>query len=322
MSQLSRRNLLKGGAAAAAGLTFSQLFQYQHVFAQGDGDDAQTILNLAATAETFACTHYYNAIQNASALKLTATEVSWLKAFLDSELKHKRFLEANGAKPLATEFYVPETLFSDRNTFISTTDTAENWFVAAYLAATRRFAELEQPLLAATASQVSGVEAEHQALIRAMGGLQPSNRALKLPLFYNTSEVAPLFQPFLEGGNGFTGPAPFPGEDEINTLVGDEGVIAVTPFIQLTAGMGLMEMTPEASATGACTVTGRTTNIRAMPTTSSDIVGTLAAGEEAAVMGQNNDASGLTWYQIDKGWVRADVVTVSGDCGAVPVVSM
>ena len=143
MNNLSRRNFLTSGAvvAGASVVGFSGLFGYSRVFAQGDGDDPQTMLDLAATAETFACTHYYNAINSAEALNLTASEISELKAFLDSELKHKQFLEANGAKSLATEFFVPENLFTDRNLFIRTSNTAENWFVAAYLAATRRFAE-------------------------------------------------------------------------------------------------------------------------------------------------------------------------------------
>jgi hypothetical protein len=198
------------------------------------GDDPQLILNLAATAEAFACTHYYTAINSAATLCMTEQEINWLKQFLDSELKHKQFLEANGAEALATEFYTPADLFTNRAVFVQTSNTAENWFVAAYLAATRRFAELGEPELSATASQVSGVEAEHQALIRLMGGLQPSFQTLKEPLFWNTSEVAPLFQPFLDGsGEGFVGPTAFPGEDAILELVGDETVENVTPFIAL-----------------------------------------------------------------------------------------
>lgn len=324
---ISRRNLLKGGAAAAAGvagasaLSFGQLFNYGQVFAQGDGDDSQTILNLADTAETFACTHYYNALQNADALGLSADETRNLKTFLDAELKHKMFLESNGAESLATEFYVPNNLFTDRDLFVKTTDTAENWFVGAYLAAVRRFAELNQMLLAATAAQVMGVESEHQALIRQMGGLVPSNRVLKQPLFYNVSEVAMPFQPFLEGADGFTGPAPFPGVDQINALVGDQGVLAVTPFTMLTNGMGTMTMTQEPSSmNGACTISGTNTNVRSAPSTDADIAGALTEGDAKEVTGQTVDASGYTWYQIDMGWVRADVVTVSGDCMSVPTI--
>ncbi|MEP7291452.1 MAG: ferritin-like domain-containing protein [Chloroflexota bacterium] len=329
MANFSRRNILKGGAGVAAGaaaISFGQLFQYTRVFGQSEGDDPQLILNLADTAETFACVHYYNAIMSADALHLSADEVRNLKAFLDSELKHKQFLEANGAEALATEFYVPANLYSDRNTFITTSDTAENWFVAAYLSAVRRFAELGNPLLAATAAQVMGIEAEHQALIRQMGGLLPSNHTLKQALFYNTSEVVPFFQPFLDGsGEGFVGPAPFPGAGEIAELVGDEGVLADVPFIQLTNGMGLIgmaAMTQEPSmVTGVCAVAGSNTIVRSAPSTSSERAGALTQGQTANVIGQTTDASGITWYQIEGGWVRSDVVTIDGDCSAVPQVN-
>ncbi|MDX2140516.1 MAG: SH3 domain-containing protein [Chloroflexota bacterium] len=340
MQQISRRNILKGSivAAGATMVGFPQLFGFSRVFAQGEGDDPQTMLNLAATAETFACVHYFTAINSAEALELTEQEVNWLKSFLDAELKHKQFLEANGAQSLATEFFVPENLFTDRALFVETTNTAENWFIAAYLAATRRFAELGEPLLAATTAQVSGVEAEHQALIRLMGDLQPSFQTLKEPLFFNTSEVVPLFQPFLEGGDGFTGPAAFPGEDEIQALVNGQTVEDVTPFIQLS-GAGTLNMqngnggaaaatattggsaaaTTTGTTTGACTISGNNTNVRSAPTTDSDIVGNLTQGTPRDVIGQTMGTDNFTWYQIDLGWVRADAVTVSGDCSAVPM---
>jgi hypothetical protein len=297
------------------------------VFAQGDGDTPQTMLDLAATAETFACVHYFTAINSAEALGLTDQEVNWLKSFLDAELKHKQFLEANGAKPLATEFFVPENLFSDRQLFVDTSNTAENWFIAAYLAATRRFAELGEPLLAATTAQVSGVEAEHQALIRLMGGLQPSFQTLKEPLFWNTSDVAPLFQPFLEGGDGFVGPAAFPGEAEIAALVAGQEVAAVLPFIQLN-GQGTLNMdssaeaTEEAAMTGACMVSGDNANVRSAPDTNAEVTGSLTMDSPVEVTGQTMGADGMTWYQISNGWVRADAITVTGDCTVVPMVTL
>lgn len=332
MSGLSRRNFIKGGAAVAAGasaFSFSKMFGVTSAFAQGDGDDPQLILNLAATAEALACTSYYTAINSADALGLTGSQVSQLRAFLDSELKHKNFLEANGAVPLTLEFYTPVGLFADLDLFVSTTNTLENLFVAAYLSATRRFAELGNSLLAATTAQVMGTEAEHQALIRLMGGLQPSFQVLKEALFYNTSEVAPFAQPFLEGGDGFEGPTAFPGDEAILALVGDEGVVGGVPFINLTQGMGTVGMANSTGvmtaddatevATGPCTVTGRGNNIRTGPSIFAEIAGQLAAGATAAVTGQSNDETGANWYRIDQGWVRSDVVTVSGDCSAVEV---
>jgi hypothetical protein len=326
MAHLSRRAFLKGSAvtAGASVLTLNGLFGFGTVFAQDGGDDPQLMLNIACTAETFACTHYYHALQNAEALALTAQEQNWLRSFLDSELKHKQFLEANGATSLATEFYVPDGLFTDRALFTATSNTAENWFVAAYLAATRRLAELGNSLFAATTAQVAAVEAEHQALIRLMGGLQPSFQTAKEPLFFNPSEVVPYFTPFLEGGDGFVGPAPFPGEDAISEEVGDAGVINVPVFLNLTMGTAAMaEATPEMSATdGACMVMGRNTRIRSGAGTDFEQVGSLATGDTAEVTGQTTDPNGFTWYQISQGFVRGDVVTLTGNCTAIPMVSM
>lgn len=328
MATLSRRSLLKGGVGLAAGasaFSFSHMFGMFSVAAQTDGDDPQLILDLACTAEALACTSYYTAINQADALGLTEEQVNQLQAFLDSELKHKQFLEANGATALATEFYTPVGVYEDLNLFVSTTNTLENLFVAAYLSATRRFAELGNPLLAATTAQVMGVEAEHQALIRLMGGLQPSFQTLKEALFYNTSEVQPFAQPFLEGGDGFEGPTPFPGAEAINALVQDEGVISVTPFISLTSGMGTVGMANSAEImsdatqeTGVCTVTATNANVRSGPSTSNRVVGSLVTGTQATVIGQSRDLNGALWYQIDTGWVRSDVVAITGNCSAVP----
>ncbi|MDZ4768673.1 MAG: ferritin-like domain-containing protein [Chloroflexota bacterium] len=325
MSNISRRNILKTGAVAAgaSAVSFGGLFGYSRVFGQTDGDTPKTMLDLAATAETFACTHYFNAINSAAELALSAEEVSQLKAFLDSELKHLMYLEANGGASLASEFFVPAELFTNRRLFVETSNTAENWFVAAYLAATRRFAELGEPLLAATTAQLVGVEAEHQALLRLMGGLQPTFQTLKEPLFYNTSEVAPLFQPFLEGADGFVGPAPFPGAEAILALVGDEGVIDVTPFSALTGGQGTMAsamMMTEGMMTGDCMVSASDTNIRAAASLDSDVVGSLANNTPMMVTGRSTDTSGFTWYQIEGGFVRSDAVRSTGDCSIVPAV--
>lgn len=64
-------------------------------------------------------------------------------------------------------------------------------------------------------------------------------------------------------------------------------------------------------------------NIRSTPSTSGDIIGTLAAGETTTAHGRNEDGS---WLQIQLpgsdslGWVFADVVTVSGEVGSLGVV--
>lgn len=233
MSKLSRRSFLKTSAYAAgsAGVTFSGLFGYSQVFAQDDGDTVETILNIAATAETLACTHYYNVLTD-SDIQLSPDERAILTAALDTEYQHLQFLNANGGAALTQAFYFPMNVFVDRENFSEITEMAEVAFVAAYLAAGRRFAELGNPLLAATASQVACTEEVHLALIRQIGGRLPNHVSLAQAQIYNVSDAAPVLQGFLEGGSGFDqSPRNFPGGDSISTFVADSGVMPVEPFV-------------------------------------------------------------------------------------------
>jgi len=84
------------------------------------------------------------------------------------------------------------------------------------------------PLLAATA----GVEAEHRALIREMGGKRGNNLSLLQASYYNVSDAVPSLTPFLKGGPGFDGPATFPGFGAVAALVGTEGVAVVKTYAE------------------------------------------------------------------------------------------
>lgn len=231
-SRLGRRSLLKGAAGIGGGLalaSFAGALGIGSAQAAEGGDDVQTILNLAATAETLAVTHYYSAIM-ARTFDLDDADVVYLKFALDAEQAHLDFLNANGAKALTDKFYVPATLLSDVGTFVQVTDTAETAFVGAYLAATRRFADLGNPRLAATAAQVACVEAQHLALAREIGGLVPNDITLALPVFFNVSNAVPVLAPFLQGGSGFIGPVSYPGKDNIATALGGIKSRVVPPF--------------------------------------------------------------------------------------------
>lgn len=325
MSQkLSRRNLLKGTLAGGAAISFSALFGYGQVFAQDDGDDPQTILNLAATAETFACTHYYTALTQ-STIQLDAGELSNIKGFLDAELQHLEFLNGNGGQTLVTEFYAPENVFTDRAQFSVITEQAEFAFVGAYIAAVRRFAELGSPLLATVAAQVGAVEQEHLALVRQIGGRRPNNQSIARAPFMNTSDAVPILQPFLEGAENFQGPISFPGSDAIRDLIRDEGVLPIIPATSPQAFQGLS--TAESSNisspdSGECTVTpggNYNVNIRNEGTISAMIVDTLRVGEIAPVDAQTTSSNGFIWRRIPgRGWVRSDVTTPSGKCSQLP----
>ena len=320
-NSISRRTLLKGGAAAAAFgasmVSFSQLFGYKQVFGQ-DGDDATTILNLAATAETLACTHYYNVLTDSS-IALTPAETNILKSAIDAELQHLLYLNANGAKTLATEFYFPNNIYTDRAQFSEITEQAEAAFVAAYLAAVRRISQLGNPLLAASAAQIAVVEQAHLALIRQIGGRKPNHVSLGQALIYEVSEAAPILQPFLEGGEGRSGPRQFPTAEAIQELIGDVGVLPVKPMTDTSASESI------ANASGECTVSPRgsfNVNIRSGAGITFDIAGKLRPGQALPVTSQLADNDGFTWYLIKGGgFVRSDVVSSNGNCAALPPVS-
>lgn len=319
---ISRRSMLKSAFAGGTSLlTFSQLFNYNNVFGQSTGDDVETIVNLATTAELIATTHYYTVLTE-SDIALTPEETNILMGFLDAELQHLEILYANSGLPLATRFYIPSGVYNDREQFSEITEQLETTFIGAYLAATRQFAELGFPLLAGTAAQVGAIEQEHLAIVRAIGGRRPNNVALARALYYNISEAVPGLQPFIEGGEGYEGPIDYPSADAIRDLIRDAGVVNTAPFTDAS-------VFPQAAAAAAagCTVMpggNYNCNLRSGPGLNYPVVGRLAPGETLAVDGQTTDTDGFPWWRSTLGdqWVRSDiVVSTEGECSTLPVIT-
>ena len=233
-AQLPRRSFLKGGAllASATALGFTGFFGLGRASA-ADGDDVPTMLKVAATAETFACTHYFQALS--SKIRWTTPQLAYIRAALEEELIHLEFLNANGGDTLADKFYLPQGAFKTARSFGTVSSIAETVFVGAYLAATRRFAELGNPLLAATAAQIAVVEGEHLALVRETAQVLPNNIAYGEPKFFNVSDAVAVVQPILDGKEGGLGPmekepVSFPGADAIRKIIGKSQLTPVKPF--------------------------------------------------------------------------------------------
>ena len=233
-SRVSRRGFMKGAATVGGGIaitSFAASFGMGTAQAAEAGDDVATMANLAATAETLAATSYYNTILN-NPLGYSDDDLMYLKLALSSEMYHLAILQSLGGKSLTDKFYVPATFLSDSGTNAKTFMAAETAFTGAYLAATRRFAELGLPNLAATTAQHAATEAEHLALTRMIGGFIPNPNALPAPIYYNVSNAVPTLAPFLKGGTGFIGPVPFPGADAINALLGGVKAFPVLPYVK------------------------------------------------------------------------------------------
>ena len=248
MDTLSRRSLLTGSAVLGGGvlLSFNQLFGLGRALGQEAtqemmaDDDLQTIINLAATAELFATTHYLAAINGAKDLGLDDVQIAYMKAGFLAEQDHLELLRSLGAVPVATEFYVPSNLFSDLGVFTATTEVAETAFTGAYLAAVRIFAKsVDTTAYAVTCAQIAAVEQTHLALIRRIGKKLANNTAYAQYSLYNVSSAVPVLQPFLDGkADGFIGPVAAPVEADVAAIRAEASMLGYdnpgVPFAALT----------------------------------------------------------------------------------------
>ncbi|MHB8629309.1 MAG: ferritin-like domain-containing protein [Aggregatilineales bacterium] len=233
---ISRRGFLAGTSLAAVGATagFSGLFGMIAARAQSAGDDPQTIINVAATAEAFAVTHYHRALAKTTKAQFSAADRAYLQAALETEQAHFDFLVANGAKPVTTSFYFPAGTFDSVKTFGTVTGIAEYVFIGAYVAASYRFAQLGAAALSAVSTQVAVVEGQHLAFVNQMAGLFPNSLALAAPLLLNVSDAVPIVQSLLDGKKGALGAMETtsvaqPSAADVKTAVGKSNLISKVP---------------------------------------------------------------------------------------------
>lgn len=226
-------------APIGTGNPLSQSFNFFPAVTSGTytTENIGDIFNVASTAEVLAVTLLTAAVNNATTIGLKGLILQTVQAALAEEQDHLDFLLAAGAKPLTMTFTVPDPkILTDYTTFFSTLEVAENLFVAAYMTATREFAELGQPTLAKYAYQIGGTEAEHRVLVRAALALNgndhtpPNNKGFETDLLLYVRDAATILtQLGFIGGKGT--PATYPGRAAAITAMGPmmAGVIQNTP---------------------------------------------------------------------------------------------
>jgi Ferritin-like domain len=221
----SRRSMLKGAmvgtagiagvaGVAAAGIYISERDKLGAAHASGldssyyhgsSPDSIQTIINIAVTAETLAVIFYTEVIAHANILGFGAAGLADIVAAQVEEELHREFLVKQGAQALTTTFSFPHgaNTFRHFDLFIKTQQWLEALFIAAYILAGKEFAMLGRPDLVQVAAQIGGVEAEHRAIGRAIGGLRPANNLVFESVFINkVSDAATLLKK-----NGFLSPS-------------------------------------------------------------------------------------------------------------------
>ena len=201
-AQRPRRALLKGAVAslgAGAALGATSLFEGTAAFAQTSKGSskkptAQQIFDIAVTAERLAVTTYTNGLQNASALGLSSVDVEYLAAALVEEQIHELFFESLGGKAITSTFSYPNgaATFTNLSTFISAQQTLEGAFDSAFLVLVYQLGEMGQYRLAQIMAQIACVEAEHRALGRVIGGLDPADNWAYTPVLLKTILDAPI----------------------------------------------------------------------------------------------------------------------------------
>ncbi len=247
---VSRRSLFKGmgagvlGLALGSGLTFGKgpLAGIDMLESAGqmkavaqESESIQEIINIAITAEALAVTLLGGAVASAEAdnynEQIPELVIDVLKAARAEEQFHYDYLAAAGATPLTTTFTIPDpALLSDVETLFGTLVQLETAFVGAYMAAARRFAELDQPELVKIAVQTAGVEGEHRVLANYVLGERPANNFAFYPnLFETVGDAAAALQDLgFIGGDGqqvqYPGPGAIDASKVTNTMLGGPSV--------------------------------------------------------------------------------------------------
>ena len=185
VTETSRRNVLKGAIAGAAGVTGlavagTALWSKGAVHAAASTakchpDTPATILAIAATAEQLAITFYTHGIKNAHKLDISGQNLDYLTAAVVEEQYHLDLLVKAGGKPVTGKFSFPygQATFEHQDKFINTLDQLETAFESAYIAAIRDFALLGLPDYAVLSAQILTIEAEHRALGRSISSSIP-----------------------------------------------------------------------------------------------------------------------------------------------------
>jgi len=224
----TRRGFLNGAAAVGAGITAASVMTTAGAATVGGlaeaagapAEDVTASVNLIATAETLAVTFYYTALAGAT-FHIDERAVASLTVAMEDAMRHLDTLRSLDGRSLTSHFYLPDRMLSDARVFVDTGLTIEAALAGVYLAATRQFATLSQPRLAATAARHAASAAQRLTLIGHLAGLAPHNLMRPAPAWRWVSDAQPALAPFLSGHAGHSEPAHFPSARQYQAALGD-----------------------------------------------------------------------------------------------------
>jgi len=191
----TRRQVVAGAAAALAGMGLLGFAQPANA-ANGVGgltkaefsaeNTPERILTVAATAEVLAT--IVNTVGWEKRLGGDAATQRNIRAAAREELIHYDTLGYLGGKPVTKRIWVPDAVFANRTSFLSTLEVGDQIFCNAYLIGTVAFGFAGLGQEAAIAAEFMGVEAVHRALARQSLGKLGNDRVF---IRFDSREQAP-----------------------------------------------------------------------------------------------------------------------------------
>ncbi len=196
-SASTRRKFVAGAAGTLGGLGLLSLPASAMA-----ANDAQTILNVAATAEVLA-----TIVNTVGAQKVSFSSPVTKRNVLDAayqELDHYNVLTtALGAKAVTKKIWIPDSLFANEHNLLNALVFGDGVFVNAYQIGVTAFGNASKGAYARYAAEIMGIESVHRALaLQSLGkpGNDQAFAAGSTPYFTDITKAVSL----LEGaGFGF-----------------------------------------------------------------------------------------------------------------------
>jgi hypothetical protein len=211
----TRRKFVAGAAGAIGGLGLLSLPARALA-----ANDAQTILNIAATAEVLA-----TIVNTEGARKVSFSSPVTKRNVLDAayeELIHYEVLTSIGARAVTTKIWIPDALFASEHNLLSGLVFGDGVFVNAYQIGITVFGNAGKGTYARYAAEFMGVESVHRALALQSLGKPGNDQAFSsgsTAYFTDISKAVALLQ---GAGFGFgakgKGPGRFYEFDQVKKL--------------------------------------------------------------------------------------------------------
>jgi Ferritin-like domain len=159
-SAATRRKFVAGAAGVIGSM--GMLTLPGQALAKARANDAQTILNVAATAEVLA-----TIVNTKGAQKVHFSKSVTRRNVLDAayqELDHYNVLVSLGAKPVTKTIWIPDALFHNEHNLLNGLVFGDGVFVNAYQIGITAFGNGGSGTNARYAAEIMGVESVHRAL--------------------------------------------------------------------------------------------------------------------------------------------------------------